>query len=98
MTDNTPDRELLPCPFCGEQEDLGDYRVSEYPEVICGKCGAHTHGDSWNTRADKQHYKSMAIEAVKKLRPLYCNDKWGDGYDAAILDAIEAIERRFSDD
>ena len=54
--------------------------------------------DDWNQRADKQHYKSMAIEAVKKLRPLYCNDKWGDGYDAAILDAIEAIERRFSDD
>lgn len=44
-------KELMPCPFCGEADDLGDYRDSyPHPEVVCGNCGAHAHGDMWNKR------------------------------------------------
>ena len=46
--------------------------------------------DQWNTRADKQHYKSMAIEAVES-----CS---GYVYRGSIEDVIKAIERKFSDD
>jgi len=46
---------LLPCPFCGEDEDLHAYN----DEVLCGYCGCRVGSmgktvainiDIWNTR------------------------------------------------
>ncbi len=42
--------ELLACPFCGNDDDLGAYPEPPFPEVICGNCGAHAPYDVWNTR------------------------------------------------
>lgn len=63
MTDNRT-TELLPCPFCGGEAELKEYKPNVSGVAICMECGArssicknnHTGGwkpkavEAWNTR------------------------------------------------
>lgn len=67
--------DLKPCPFCGEADDLGDYRdVEMCPEVICGNCGAYAHGDSWNTRQQptKEQVSMSDLTRLSVLAVKHC--------------------------
>jgi len=56
--------ELLPCPFCGNEENNGIcWKSDNYVCVCCGSCGAEGANQedeeeaikSWNTRARLNH-------------------------------------------
>ena len=61
--------KLKPCPFCGEDEDLGDYPDGAYPQVICGNCGSYAHYDTWNKRFDIKCNKQLADNSIEHFSP-----------------------------
>ena len=89
---STPDREALIKAVLDEAKTID----AEHDE--CGICIESAEKIiTLVKQALSDNYKSMAIEAVKEL--LEMSDIYNsDGWNLAVHDAIEAIERKFSDE
>lgn len=95
---------FLPCPFCGESEQLRITGGSASCSVVCQCCLA-SGGESdsiidavkaWNTR---NHYapKLTENEAIDLIQKAMFEEKHTRGYSGTAIDALKAAGVRFKE-
>lgn len=101
----TNEIKLLPCPFCGDVEDLSCHHMHDDPRynfiVKCDNCGAEstdwgTEADAvkaWNRRAPDPDLAKLKALAISYRQAVGCQE---DGMDRAFIQVANAKEKLFA--